>query len=432
MKVVVLNGGKGTRLGLKDKPKPMAMVAGKPLLERILEVARACGFREFVFLNGHLAEVIEEYFGDGERFGVRIQHVREQAPLGTAGCVRAARLLLPESFLLLYGDILIDVDLQRFAAAHSQSGSMATLFVHPNDHPRDSDLIEVDGEGRIRQFILKPHRADAILPNLVSAALYAVNPSAIDYVSPNGSSDWAHDVFPRMLAAGVPLSAYRSLEYAKDVGTPERLRLAEADILSGRASRMSRRQAKAAVFFDRDGVLNREINGVHRPEDLLLFPDVAAAVRRVNRAGVPAICITNQPDVAKGLVSFETLTQIFAALDTALASEGAYLDAVYYCPHHPERGWPGEVEALKIACGCRKPEPGMLHAAAQEHFLDLSRSWMIGDRHVDVEAAHAAGAKAVLLRKDAPETRVDPEGTIPDSTATNLSEAVSIVLEHIT
>jgi mannose-1-phosphate guanylyltransferase/phosphomannomutase len=431
MKVVVLNGGKGSRLGLKDRPKPMADVAGKLLLERILEIARTSGFREFLFLNGHLAEVIEEHFGDGGRFGIRIQHVREQTPLGTAGAVRAARLLLPEPFLLLYGDILIDVDLQHFAAAHTQSGSVATLFVHPNDHPRDSDLIEVDGEGRIRRFIVKPHPADAILPNLVSAALYAVNPTAIDYVSPNGPSDWAHDVFPRIVAAGLPLSAYRSLEYAKDVGTPERLRLAEADILSGRVSRMSRRQAKPAVFFDRDGVLNREINGVHRPEDLLLCADVGATVRRVNRAGVPAICITNQPDVAKGLVSSETLTQIFAALDTALAVEGAYLDAVYYCPHHPERGWPGEVGALKIACACRKPEPGMLHAAAQEHYLDLSRSWMIGDRYVDVEAAHAAGAKAVLLRKDTQDRSIDTERSIPDFTATSLSEAVSIVLDNI-
>jgi mannose-1-phosphate guanylyltransferase/phosphomannomutase len=432
MKVVVLNGGKGSRLGLKDRPKPMAKIAGKPLLERILEIARISGFRDFLFLNGYLAEVIEEHFGDGGCFGVQIQHVREQAPLGTAGAVRAARSLLPEPFLLLYGDILIDVDLKHFAAAHSQSGSVATLFVHPNDHPRDSDLIEVDGEGRIRRFIVKPHPANVLLPNLVSAALYAVNPTAIDYVPPNGPSDWAHDVFPRILAAGLPLSAYRSLEYAKDVGTPERLLLAEADFLSDRVSRMSRRQAKPAVFFDRDGVLNREINGVHRPEDLLLFPDVGAMIQRVNRAGVPAICITNQPDVAKGLVSLEMLTQIFAALDTALAVEGAYLDDVYYCPHHPEGGWIGEVEALKIACACRKPEPGMFRAAAQEHFLDLSRSWMIGDRYVDIEAAHAAGAKAVLLRRDRQESCTGTERAIADFTATSLSEAVSIVLDNIT
>jgi histidinol-phosphate phosphatase family protein len=432
MKVVVLNGGKGSRLGLKDKPKPMAQVAGKPLLERILEIARTSGFRDFLFLNGHLAEVIEGHFGDGGHFGIHIQHVREQAPLGTAGAVRAVRSLLPEPFLLLYGDILIDVDLKHFAAAHSQSGSVATLFVHPNDHPRDSDLIEADGEGRIRRFIVKPHPADVILPNLVSAALYAVNPLAIDYVPTNGPSDWAHDVFPQIVAAGLPLSAYRSLEYAKDVGTPERLQLAEADLLSGRVSRMSRRQAKPAVFFDRDGVLNKEINGVHRPGDLLLFPDVGATVRRVNRAGVPAICITNQPDVAKGFVSFETLTEIFAALDTALATEGAYLDDVYYCPHHPERGWPGEVETLKIACDCRKPEPGMLRMAAQEHYLDLSRSWMIGDRYIDVEAAHAAGAKAVLLCRDTPERPVDTRLSVPDFIATSLSEAVSIVLDNIT
>lgn len=431
MKVVILNGGKGTRLGLTDKPKPMVSVAGRPLLERLVQTAKSCGFVDFVFLNGHLAEVIEAHFGDGTRFGVRIEHVREIAPLGTAGAVREARALLSEPFVVLYGDILIDVDLAHFAAAHAESGAVGTLFVHPNDHPHDSDLVEVDGDGRITQFLSKPHKAGAVLPNLVSAAIYVLDPEAIDHVPNTGASDWGHDVFPAIVAAGRRLVAYRSIEYAKDIGTPERLAKGEADLASGRVEGLSRRHIKPAIFLDRDGVLNVEVNGVHRPEELVLIEGAGKALRLINRAGVPAICVTNQPDVAKGLMSIESLGKVFEALDTALAEDAAYLDDLYYCPHHPEAGWPGEIPELKIACVCRKPAPGMFIAAAQEHRLDLGNSWMVGDRYADVAAAQAAGAKAVLVRTGHNGSDRDRNDCVPDHVADDLGEAVSFILKAL-
>lgn len=432
MKVVILNGGKGTRLGLVDKPKPMVPIGGRPLLERLVEVAKASGFHDFVFLNGHLAEVIEDYFGDGARHGVRIQHVREAGPMGTAGAVRDARALLNETFIVIYGDILIDVDLAHFADAHRRSAALGTLFVHPNDHPQDSDLVEAEAEGHIRKFLSKPHPQGLLARNLVSAALYVLEPEAIDYVPSSGASDWGKDVFPAIVSAGKPLHAYRSIEYAKDMGTPQRLAKGEADLAAGRVAGLSRRHAKPALYLDRDGVLNREINGVHRPEDLVLMDGVGEALRRVNRAGVPAICVTNQPDVAKGFLSVSMLDQVFAALDTGLARQGAYLDAAYFCPHHPENGWPGEVAALKITCDCRKPAPGMLLEAAREHHLDLGRSWLIGDRMVDIQAAHAAGAKAVLLRSGTGvEALALPPDATPEYIADNLDQAVSHVLREL-
>ena len=300
--------------------------------------------------------------------------------------------------MVLYGDTLLDVDLARMAAAHRASGAIGTLFVHPNDHPHDSDLLLADEDGRIVRFLPKPHEADAILPNLVSAALYVLDPAAIDFVPADGPSDWGHDVFPAILAAGRRLHAYRSVEYVKDIGTPARLAKGEADLASGRVARLSRRAAKPAIFLDRDGVLNVEIGGVHHADDLVLADGAGQAVRAINAAGVPAICVTNQPDLAKGLLTRDGLAEVNAALDTRLAGDGAYLDDLLFCPHHPERGWPGEIAALKIACDCRKPGPGLLQAAADRHGLDLARSWLIGDRYADVAAAHAAGARAILVR----------------------------------
>jgi mannose-1-phosphate guanylyltransferase/phosphomannomutase len=431
MKIVVLAGGKGTRLGLVDRPKPMVLVSGRPLLERLVEVGKRSGFTDFVFLNGHKAEVIEDYFGDGSRFGVHIEHVREPTALGTAGAVRDARSLLTAPFIVLYGDILIEVDLAHFADFHRKHGGIGTVFVHPNDHPHDSDIVEVGENDRIARLLPKPHPAGAILPNLVSAALYVLAPQAIDFVPETGSSDWVHDVFPQIIANGHPMFAYRSVEYAKDLGTPERLAKGEADIASGRTARLSHRNAKPAIFLDRDGVLNAEINGVHRSGDLILTEDAGSAVRTINKAGIPAICVTNQPDIAKGMMSIEDFGAVSAMLDTRLAEAGAFLDDLFFCPHHPENGWPGEVAALKIECDCRKPAPGMLLAAAQRHNLDLSKSWLIGDRYADVAAAHAAGARAILVQTGHGGSDSSRYAETPDHVADTLTDAVDHALKAI-
>ena len=430
MKVVVLAGGRGTRLGLQDRPKPMVPVSGKPLLEHLLEMAKASGMTDFVFLNGYKAEVIEEHFGNGDRFGVRIEHIRESQPLGTAGAVRAARHLLNETFVVLYGDILMNVDLAAFVNFHKAHGGIGSVFVHPNDHPQDSDLVVADATGRVESFLPKPHRPGADLPNLVSAALYVLEPRALDHVTASGPSDWGRDVLPQVVDDGERVFAYRSLEYAKDIGTPARIAQAEADLRSGRVERLGLQTSKPAIFVDRDGVLNTEINGVHVPEQLALLDGVGQAVREANRAGIPVICVTNQPDVAKGLLTAQTVDAVHAALDTRLAETGAYLDDLLYCPHHPETGWPNEVVELKIECACRKPRPGMLLQAARSHNLDLSRSWMIGDRYADIAAAHAAGARGALVKTGHAgddKTRFAEEA---DGVFDNLSEAFAHIIRN--
>jgi len=430
VKVVVLAGGLGTRLGLIDRPKAMVSVDGTPLLERLLVQARDSGFADFLFLTGHMADVISDHFGDGARFGVRIDHVPDPRPLGTAGAVREARHLLTEPFVVLYGDTLMGVDLQRMVAFHRQRGGLGTLFVHPNDHPGDSDLLRADSADRIAAFLPKPHAAGAPLPNLVSAALYVLDPAAIDDVPADGASDWGRDVFPAIVRRGGQLNAYRSVEYIKDIGTPSRLARGEADLASGRVARLSARVPKPAIFLDRDGVLNEEIGGVHAAGNLRVIPGAGAALRKINLAGVPAICVTNQPDLAKGMMSAADLSAVHDMLDTALAQESAYLDDLLFCPHHPDAGWPGEVSALKVACECRKPLPGLLFRAAERHGIDLSRSWMIGDRYADIAAGRAAGTRTILLQTGhAGSDYGKYPNLIPDFICSSLDEAVEYALK---
>lgn len=428
VKTVILCGGKGTRLGLTDRPKPMVEVAGKPLLQHILENAIKSGCDDFIFLTGHMSEVIEDYFGNGSRWGVRIQYLRETEPLGTAGAMVPLRTMVGDELIVLYGDILLDVDLRHMLMAHWDNDSDITVLAHPNDHPYDSDLIEVHPTSPyVKRFIPKPHDLD-LYPNLVSAAVYIMETEVLWALDEGKFADWGRDIFPMLVERNFNIMPYKSLEYAKDMGTPDRVLKGEAAIRSGKLERLSRRNPKPVVFVDRDGVLNEELNGVYRPQDLRILPGVGKSIKKLNDAGIPVICVTNQPGLAKGFMSPAELAAVHMSLDVQLAEFGAYVDDLYYCPHHPEAGHPGEVAELKVDCECRKPRPGMLLQAQKDHNIDLEHSWMVGDRHVDITAAHAAKAKGILVQSG--HAGSDIMQSIPDMTARDFNQAVDFILEH--
>ena len=306
MKVVILAGGKGTRLGLGGVPKALVPIDGAPLLERTVAGISRQGLTDFLILTGYLGDRISERLGDGSRFAATIDYVREAEPLGTAGSFNQVRDRLTEPFIVVYGDVLMDVDLAAMTDFARRKGGAGTLFAHPNDHPFDSDLLETDAEGRILAVHPKPHEDDVRHPNLVSAALYVLSPTALDYVPREGASDWGKDILPR-IAKNEPLYAYRSCEYVKDIGTPERLARAERHLREGRVDRLALRTLKPVVFFDRDGVINEDRGGVHSPGQVALIPGAARAIRLFNDAGIPVVCVTNQPDLAKGMMTWDDL-----------------------------------------------------------------------------------------------------------------------------
>ncbi|MEX2213756.1 MAG: D-glycero-beta-D-manno-heptose 1,7-bisphosphate 7-phosphatase [Phycisphaeraceae bacterium] len=430
MKLVVLAGGRGTRMGdlARDLPKPMIPIAGKPILEHQLAIAKRHGIRDVVLLTGHMAEAIEHHFGDGSRLGLNITYSREEQPLGTAGAMKAIESHLTEDFLVFYGDTLFDLDLDALIAHHRAKKAIATLVVHPNDHPHDSDLVEVDGDDRITVMHRKPHPRDVYRRNLVSAALYVMSPKVLQSVTPDISSDFGRDIFPQLAREQAAIYAWNTPEYIKDVGTPHRLKEVERDLINGKVARMNRRHARPAIFLDRDGVINEDHpDMVRTPDDFHLLPGVAEAVKKINKSDYVAVLVTNQPMIAKGFASEADLDAIHAKLDTLLGERGAYLDRIYYCPHHPEAGFEGERIELKIECDCRKPKAGMLTRAAKEMNIDLSRSAIVGDRSVDIEAGRRAGVRTVLVRTG----QAGGDGKInvqPDDVADDLAQAVDLIL----
>jgi histidinol-phosphate phosphatase family protein len=436
--LIILAGGAGTRLRarLGDLPKPMIPIAGKPLLEHQVELAKKYGFTDLIFFVHYRADLIEKHFGDGKNFGVQIRYVLEKEPLGTAGAVLAGFENLAERFVVLYGDTMVNVDLQRIWNAHEKSKAAATLLLHPNDHPFDSDLVEINSESFVTAFHNRPHAENVWRQNLVNAGLYVLEKSALAEFSEsriqNPESrilDFGKDIFPAMVRAGKKLLGYNSPEFIKDIGTPERYDKISAQFAAGIVQRSSLATPQRAVFLDRDGTLIPDKDCLRRADELELFPGVAAAVHKLNYDGWRTVVVTNQPVIAKGFCDEAELQKIHNKLETLLGREHAFLDRIYFCPHHPEKGFPGERPELKIDCDCRKPKTGMIQKAVADLNIDLAQSWLVGDTTTDLQTAKNAGLKSILVRTGAG-GRDGKFAAAPDFMFDTLAEAVDFIVRQ--
>ena len=399
--VVIVAGGFGTRLQsvTGDLPKPMAPILGKPVLEHQIRLCKKNGFTRIALLLHYGADSIRAYFGDGSNFGVHIIYVTEQIPRGTAGALIDALDEMDERFIVLYGDTYADVDLIKFWDFDSKYNSAGSLLLHPNDHPNDSDIVQLNQEQRVIAIHPYPRPDGLDYKNLVNAALYILDrESLLNLIPSQGKFDIAKDLFVTMLNRGMILMGYQTPEYIKDMGTPSRIAKVESDILNGVPERLSSRHMRRAVLLDRDGTLNEEVDHLKFPEQVKLLPNVPEAIRSLNLAGVLAVCVTNQPVIARGDVSWDGMYGIHSRMDRLLGERGAYLDRLYFCPHHPDAGYLGEVAELKVTCNCRKPATGLIDLAVNTLNIDRRRSWLIGDSTSDLLAGQRAGLKTILVK----------------------------------
>jgi len=355
-----------------------------------------------------MSDQIIEYFGDGRRFGVNIQYFNEEVPLGNAGALYKLRDQLDSDFLLLNADAIFDMDFNRFVTYHKARGGLVTLFTHPNSHPYDSGLIIADDNGSVITWLSKEDIRPNWYQNRVNAGLHIINPVALDKAGINAELvgsvvdgkmvkvDLDRQILKPLCGTGM-MFCYDSPEYVKDMGTPERFEAVCKDFSSGIVQSKNLKNKQKAVFLDRDGTINKYVGFLRNIDDFELLPGVAEAIRKIEALGYLVIVITNQPVIARGEVTVQYLQEIHNKMETLLGMEGAYLDAIYYCPHHPHKGYEGEVSELKIDCNCRKPKPGMILKAAEDFNIDLNNSWIVGDGENDIKAGKAAGCKTVLL-----------------------------------
>ncbi len=413
MKVVIMAGGKGTRITSvrSDVPKPMITICGKPILEYQIENLKACGLTDIIVVIGYLGDKIKEYFGDGGKFGVSISYFEEEHPLGTAGALFKMPQLT-EDFLLLCGDVVFDVDFNRFISFHKQHNAWASLVAHPNGHPYDSSLLVTEIEKpktlgglpedthRVIRWIAKEDER-MFYKNRVNAGIELISPELLKETMKNfvprhldapDKIDLDRDVLKPNIKSG-KIYAYDTPEYIKDMGTPDRFYEVEKDIESGKVHARNLKNKQKAIFLDRDGTLNVTSGFLTYADQFELINGVGDAVKKINKSGYLAIVVTNQPVIARGECSFEDLQNIHDKMETDLGRSGAFVDAIYVCPHHTDKGFVGERPEYKCQCNCRKPNPGLLFRAADDFNIDLSLSYMIGDSSRDVEAGNNAGVK---------------------------------------
>lgn len=419
MKAVILAGGKGTRLRneTKEIPKPMILIGEQPIIEHQILLLKEYGFKQIFILTGHLSEVIEDHVRGQNNYDLDIRFIKEKFPLGTSGALKQIENDLADDFLVLYADMMINLDLHQFIKFHEQKKRDGSLVVQPSDHPHDCDLLEVDNDCRIVAFHSKTDNREGIyLENIDNACIYILSPKIFEFIEHGKFSDFGRNIFPRVLQE-LNLYGYRTAEYIKDIGTPERLFEVRNDHLKGKIKRLNKKYKRKAIFIDRDGVLIEHVHRLHRIEDLKVMDGAGKAILKINNSEYLAIIITNQSVIAKGICSLAEVEGFHKKLDTLLGNERARIDATYYCSHHPE---------FSSECNCRKPKTGLLERATEEFNIDLANSYFIGDAETDIFCGKKIGCKTIGVRTGFGCQSLEVK---PDQMADNIYDAVNLILD---
>lgn len=376
---VVLCGGFGSRLGplTARTPKPLLPIGEHPLLEILLGQIGRYGFDRVLLLAGFEGRQVIDFARRTDatrRFGLTIDVVTEPKPLGTGGALRFARGALEETFLLLNGDTWFDIDLLQLCAfAEERPQAIATVALRRLQDSARYGVLELDSDGWIRHFA---SRSQIVGSALINGGVYLMHRDITMQIRDVSSLE--EDVFPALAAqqrvAGVVFDGFFI-----DIGVPESYLNAQTAIPA--------RLKKPAVFLDRDGVLNFDDGHVGSVDRFRWMPGAFEAVRRLNKEGYYVFVITNQAGVAHGLYQEQDVRELHRWMSQELRARGAQLDDVRYCPFHPA----GKVLSYRKSSDWRKPAPGMLLDLIACWPVNVERSFVIGDKDIDIEAAQRAG-----------------------------------------
>lgn len=435
MKAVIMAGGKGTRIYSitnNEIPKPMLQIGNKTILEHQIDNLKKSGITDITLVIGYLGDKIKEYFGNGSNFEVNISYYEEDPnkPLGTAGSFYYLKDFIKEDFVLIFGDVFLSVDFNKMIKYHLEHNSDATLLTHPNSHPFDSDLVVVNNS-RVESFDSKENVRNYDYNNLVNSGIYCFSKRVFDYVEEPKKYGLEKDVIRKMIENGDKVYSYHSTEYVKDMGTPERFYQVNEDYQNGLCEARNLSNKQKAIFLDRDGTINEHIPFLVDKDKFRLIDGVSDAIKMINSSEYLCIVVTNQPIIARGESTIENLDNIHKRMETLLGQDGAYIDGLYYCPHHKDKGFPGEIPELKFDCECRKPKIGMLLSAVRDFNVDLSESIVIGDSTLDIKMAENAGMKSILVKTG--QAGLDGKYDVtPTEVAEDLNSAVNLILNKNT
>ena len=371
---VILADGLGTRLGelTASTPKPLLEVGGRPFLKYSIDHLVRHGIQHVILVVGTHAHHFRNFKAQINPKHVRLDIVSDVPITGTGGAHRFASSLLADQFLLLNGNSYFDFNLLDLASPSWTDDIVARIALRRvTDSARYGSVALEDG--RVTQFGEKSESGDG----LINGGVYWLRKSLLDQDA-SGSMSIENDIFPKAAAAGRLGGAVYDGAFI-DIGTPEDFQRSQ--------SLLPQWQRRPAAFLDRDGIVNHDTGYVWHPNNYKWLEGSDRAIKRLNDLGYYVFIVTNQAGVARGLYKTEDIERLHAYINKTLMTQGAHIDAFYYCPHHPDFG----DDEYRQNCACRKPNPGMMLQAMNEWPVDLSRSFMIGDKDTDMQAAEAAG-----------------------------------------
>jgi histidinol-phosphate phosphatase family protein len=375
---VILAGGLGTRLKpLTDsRPKPMVEIHGKPFLAYQIEQLRDQGFEKVLLLLGYLPNVVQDYCGDGKRWGIKVEYSVSAVEDQTGKRVKLAEPYLDRCFLLLYCDNYWPMQMDKIWSRYARAGAQAMITVYTNKDNYTRNSVCVDEEG----FVVTYDKT-CTAPGLQGVEIsYAVLDKSVLELLPDANVSLEETLYPE-LSRRRQLLAYVTDHRYYSVGALHRLPLTEAFFTR-----------KPTVILDRDGVLNQKPARAHYVrswDEFHWLPGAKESLQLLKIAGYRVVVVSNQAGIGRGVMTESDLAEINRHMLEESTQAGGTIDAMYYCGHDWDAG-----------CECRKPKPGLLFQAQKELHLDLTRSLFIGDDERDQQAAEAAQCRFEMVTDD--------------------------------
>ena len=407
--LVVLAGGQGSRMVSAGflLPKLLLKIQETPLIEFIINEAVTEDFTEILWCLGHGFEEIENYFDLNPSVKKAIRNVIFVEPerRGTLGALIQAREKIEDDFCLIMGDLLLSrANLGGVFESFRKSGEDARLLVKYTDHPQDSDLVTMGKDLNVEAINPYPHQSIPKLP-IGNAGAVFLKKHCLPEFQEEPKSDVFKNLIPKLISNKFQVGATFHQGLIRDVGTPDRLDSVSEGLLIN-----SKLSPSKGIFFDRDGTLNVPNGHINSVSQINLYPDTSKilflALKLFSVIGI----ITNQPVIARGEATKEEVKQINSHVLKLAGIEDESKIVVKVCPHHPERGFTGEIPELKSVCHCRKPASGMLLEALNENYLRSNNTIYVGDSKTDLEAAQSAGIRWIhILNEETGSCTTHPE-----------------------
>lgn len=397
--IVILVGGKGSRVSklLNGLSKPeLNITKNKKIIDFQLEKLMKLN-KEIIFLSNYKFNSLNIFVEKKYKKKIKYKIIEETNPLGTAGALINLDKNKFENYLIIYGDLIFNLDFIKFYKFHFNKKSDCTLLVHPNNHSFDSDSVELDEKNKVVKLYNKKHKNK---PNICLSGIQIINKNCLKLIKKNTFQDFSKNFLPNLIKMKKNIYAYNTREYVKDAGTPKRIGQIQKDIKTRKFINGSLNESIPAIFLDKDGVINKLDNKKHYQSSKNILPNVVDAIKKINDSKFLAVVISNQPAIAKGIITKKELDKDLSYLSIILGNKGVYLDRIYYCPHHPEKGFKSEITKLKIKCNCRKPNNGLFLKAVRDMNIDIKNSFMIGDQFSDYLAAKKTKLKFVGINLD--------------------------------